>query len=77
MSQNVEAEKRSHITTSRPMTIGTRVVATCALAWKSGSSMPIRSPGPSGSSSPACAALMISLPCESIAPFGEPVVPDV
>ncbi len=53
VSQNVEAEKRSHMITSQPMTIGIMNVTTCALAWKSGSIMPTRSPSTSGTSSAA------------------------
>jgi hypothetical protein len=75
--QNLEAEKRSHITISHPIMIGINVVTTCALAWNSGNSIPTRSPGPSGTSSAPWAALTSSFRWLNIAPLGLPVVPEV
>jgi hypothetical protein len=49
--QNSVAEKRSHIATCAPISIGSIVVTSCALTWKSGSTIPITSPCASGSSS--------------------------
>ena len=75
--QNCDAEKRSHMATWAPMKSGITVVTTCALTWKSGRTIPIVSPRPTGSGSPSCHAFARWLACESIAPFGRPVVPDV
>ena len=76
-AQNLEAEKRSHIATWAPSTSGITVVTTCALTWKSGSTIPSVSPRESGSGSPSCQALARKLAWPSIAPLGRPVVPEV
>jgi hypothetical protein len=77
VSQNFDAENRSHMTTSQRIIIGIRHVTTWAFAWNSGSSIPTRSPAPSGTSSAPWVALTSRLRWVSIAPFGLPVVPDV
>ena len=77
VAQKVEAEKRSHIAISPPISSGTIVVTSCAFTWKSGSTIPSTSPRPTGSSSASIQASARWLAWVSIAPFGRPVVPDV
>ena len=77
MSQNVEAEKRCHIASSAPMSIGMTVVTTWASTWKSGRTMPSTSPRTTGTSSPSMRVSDMKLRWLSIAPLGRPVVPDV
>jgi hypothetical protein len=76
-SQNLEAENRSHITTSQPTIIGITQVTIWAFTWNRGKIIPTRSPAASGNSSAPIAAFASTLAWVSIAPFGLPVVPEV
>ncbi len=77
VAQKFEAEKRSHIAMFAPISIGMTVVTSCALTWKSGSTIPSVSPCTAGSSSASIRVSDRKFACESIAPLGRPVVPEV
>jgi hypothetical protein len=72
VSQKVDAEKRSHMATCAPRSIGMTVVTICALTWNSGRTIPMMSPRPTGTSSPSIRVFAMKLPWESIAPLGGP-----